>query len=74
MQVEVCGPPSDAAHQHVLQIYHQIQKWRGVYVLDPLKWGWQLTKQGIMPSEMTQQAAPPKLLKIVKYGCKAACA
>ena len=74
MQVEACGPPSDAAHQHVLQIYHMIQEWRGVYVLDPLKWGWQLTKQGIMPSEMTQQTAPPKLLKIVKYDCKASCA
>ena len=70
VKVEVRGPTSDAAHQHVHWIYHQIQEWRGDYALDPLKCGSQLTKRGIISIEMTKQVAPPKLLKIVKYGCK----
>ena len=71
---EARGPTLDAAQQHVLWIYHQIQEWRGDCPLDSLKWGWQLTKQGIMPIEMTKKVAPRELLKIVKYGCKIDCA
>ena len=74
MKVEAHGPNSDAVQQHVLWIYHQIQEWREDYALDPLKWDWQLTKQGIMPIEMTKQVAPPELSQIVKYGCKTDCA
>ena len=72
VKVEARGPTSDATQQHVLWIYRQIQEWRGDYALDPLKWGWQLTKQEIMLINMTKQVAPP--LKIVKYGCKTDCA
>ena len=74
IKVEAPGPTSDAAHQHVLWIYHQIQEWRWDYAPDPLKWGWQLTKRGIMLIEMTKQVALPELLEIVKYGCKTDCA
>ena len=74
VKVEARGPISGAVQQHVFWIYHQIQEWRGDYVLDPLKWDWQLTKQGIMPIEITKQVAPPELLKIVRYGCKTDCA
>ena len=70
VKVGALGPTSDAAQQHVLRIYHQIQEWRGENVLDPLNWGWQLTQRGVMPIEMTKQVAPPELLKIVKCGCK----
>ena len=35
--------------------------------MDPLKWGCQLTKQGIIPIEITKQVAPLELLKIVRY-------
>ena len=70
VKVEACGPTSDAAHQHVLRIYHQTQEWRGEYGMDPLKWHCQLTRRRIMPIEMTEQVAPPELLKIIKYGFK----
>ena len=55
VKVKVCGPTSDAAQQHVFWIYHQIQEWRGDYVLDPIKWCLQLTKQGIMLIEMNKE-------------------
>ena len=70
LKAEALGPFSDAAQQRVLQIYYYIQDWRGDSTLDPWKWGWQLTKRGIMPIEMNKQVAPPELLKIVKCGCK----
>ena len=57
----------------MLWIYHQIQEWKGEYVLDPFKWGWQLTKRGVIPIEMIIQAVPPELLKIVKHGFKTDC-
>ena len=74
VKVDALGPTSDAAQQHVLWIFHQIQEWRGDYALDPLNWRWQLTKQGIMPMEMTKQVALLELLKLLKYGCKTDCA
>ena len=38
IKLEALGPTLDAARQHVLRIYHQIQEWRGDNVLDLLKW------------------------------------
>ena len=73
VKVEALGPTLDAAQQYVCQIYHQIQEWIGDNGLDPLKWGWQLTKRGIMSIEMNKEVAPPELLKIVKWGCKTDC-
>ena len=63
--------------QHFVKVEacnHQIQEWRGDYLLDPLKWVWQLTKQEIMPINMAKKVGPTDLLKIVKYGCKTDCA
>ena len=73
IKVEALGPTSDAAQQHVLQIYHQIQEWGRGNALDPLKWGWQLTKLEIMSIKMTKQVAPTEPLKIVKCGYKTDC-
>ena len=73
VEAEALGPTSDAAQQHVLRMYYQVQEWRGDNVLDPLSWGWQMTKQGMMPIEMTKPIAPPELLKIIKCGCKTDC-
>ena len=73
VKVEALGPTSDASQQHVLRIYYQVQAWRKDHVLDPLKWGWQLTKWRIMSIKMTKQVAPPKLWKTVKCGCKTDC-
>ena len=73
INVEALGPTSDDARQHVLLIYHQMQEWRGDNVLDSLNWGWQLTKRGIIPIEMTKQVSPPELLKTVKCVCKTDC-
>ena len=72
-RLQALGPTAAAAQQHMLRIYHQTQEWRGDNALDPLKWRWQLAKGGIMPIEMTKQAASQGLLKIVKCGCKTDC-
>ena len=57
----------------LLDLLHQIQGWRWDNVLDPLIWGWQLTKQGITPIKMIKQVVPPELFKIIKCGCKTDC-
>ena len=73
VKAENLGPTTDAAQQHIIRIYFQVQSWKGNVDLDPLDWGWKMTKQGLMPIEMTKQIAPTDLLKIVKCGCQTDC-
>ena len=70
VKAENLGPTTDAAQQHILRIYFQVQSWKGNVDLDPLDWGWKMTKQGLMPIEMTKQIAPTDLLKIVNVVAK----
>ena len=51
VKAEALDPTSDAAQQHILRMYHQVQEWRGDTVLDPLSWGWKITEQRMMPIE-----------------------
>ena len=46
---------------------------KGNVDLDTLDWIWKMTKQGLMPIEMTKKLAPTDLLKIVKCGCQTDC-
>ena len=73
VKAEGLGPTSDAAQQHILRMYHQVQEWRGDTVLDPLSWGWKITEQRMMPIEMTKHISQAELLKIIKCGCKTGC-
>lgn len=68
-------PTSDAARQHFFRVYCQIQQWLSSKI-SPESWGWQ--KQDIlMPTKMTQDAAPLEILNMIfcncKTGCKKAC-
>ena len=73
VKAEALDPISDAAQQHILRMYHQVQEWHVDTALDPLSRGWKITEQRMMPIEMTKQIAPPELLKIIKCGCKTGC-
>ena len=73
---ESLPPTTDAAKQHSLRVYHQVQAWLG-NDLDPTKWGWQIHKgqdsEKLKPIRMQKDAAPESLLKLVKCNCHGKC-
>lgn len=70
-------PPTEAAaRQHSFRAYLQVQVWMNK-VLDPERWGWKITINGLTPITTTDPPAPQELLNSIsctcKKGCKAAC-
>ena len=63
VEPENLGPTTDAAHQHILRMYRQIEEWKGNH-LNEEKYGFKRTPRGFMPVEMTKKIVPPELLKI----------
>ncbi|KAB0803039.1 hypothetical protein PPYR_00009 [Photinus pyralis] len=65
-------PTKDAAVQHVLRVYYQVQEWIGCK-LNPLAYGWQRDREGhLVPTSATKEIAPPDILKMVFCNCKEA--
>ena len=63
-------PPTAMFHSY--RTYHQTQVWMAKK-MDPLCWGYFIHKGRMMPVTMKQASAPPKLLKVVRCGCKTGC-
>ena len=66
-------PTTEAAHQHILRVFHQVQLWYG-NVLDPEKWGWQKQHgNSLVPVTTLKPPAPENLLKLVVCRCIKGC-
>jgi len=65
-------PTREAARQHSLRVYHQIQAWSGNHLI-PLEWGWKQTVNGLLPIPTTIAAAPQELLKTISCKCLKGC-
>lgn len=61
-------PTEEAARQHSLRTYLQVQAWKS-NPLDPLQWGWKISKPGLQPIPTTKEAAPEELLKTICCAC-----
>lgn len=66
-------PTSEAAHQHCLRTYLQVQMWLGQQ-MDPLLWGWQASKFGLDPVPSSKEPAPKALLSTIFCKCTKGCA
>ena len=62
-------PTEDAARQHFLRAYHQIQTLLGIE-LDLLQYGWKVYGASLVPIFMTQAPASSNLLTYIHCGCK----
>lgn len=69
-------PTTDAAFEHLIRVYLQIQIWLGNDV-DIENWGWKYSNNIFIPITMNQLPAPDNLLQMLfcncKKGCGAAC-
>lgn len=73
-------PTSEAAHQHLLRVYLQVQLWIG-NKLQPTDWGWKydttkengVTKMVLKPVPSTKAFAPDDLLYLLSCTCKKQC-
>ena len=76
-KLETLPPTSEAAKQHSLRVYLQVQIWLGNSELSPTDWGWKLRHTMLEPVRTDKPVAHPKLLNLVsckcKNGCKASC-
>ena len=72
VKLEALGPTTDAARQHILRVFFQVEEWKG-HKLNPEMYGFKMNTFGLMPIKMTKEIAPPQLLKIISCGCKTDC-
>src|ERR1700761_7518186 len=67
---------NDAALQHSLRTYLQVQMWSG-NPMEPLNWGWKKSDQRLLPVTTCKRPAPETLLKTLSckcaLGCKGGC-
>ena len=66
LSAEMLGPTSDAACQHILRVYHQVQVWKGKNDLVLNEWGWKVTNDLVLPVAMTKPPRPANLLKVIR--------
>ncbi|GBM24095.1 hypothetical protein AVEN_38291-1 [Araneus ventricosus] len=62
----------EAAHQHSLRVYHQIQHWFG-NKKRPEDWGWVRTNSGLQPVKTLKTPAPDSILRKISCKCKKGC-
>ena len=72
VQIASLPPTEDAAQQHIKRVYLQIQYWKNNSQIPPENWGWK-KENYLIPVQMTQPAAPDKILKIIFCSCKTGC-
>lgn len=65
-------PTEEAAKQHSLRTYYQVQSWLGVDK-NPTEWGWEISKNGLVPVTSTQKPAPDAILNQISCKCKKGC-
>ena len=67
-------PTSSSAKFHSLRVYQQIQVWLGNnQQVPPEDWGWQNMNGKLVPVLMDKLPAPPKVLEMIRCGCKTGC-
>lgn len=65
-------PTKEAAREHSLRTYHQVQAWSGIEK-NPHHFGWQRSKNELVPIKSTRDPAPPALLQLISCKCKTKC-
>lgn len=65
-------PTFEALRQHCFRTYLQVQMWLGNEI-DPLNWGWQATRHGLVPITTLKDAAPQSLLMCISCKCVKGC-
>ena len=66
-------PTTEAAHQHILRVFHRVQLWYG-NVLDSEKWEWQkLHGNSVVPVTILEPPAPGNFFKLVVCRCIKGC-
>ncbi|KAF4531641.1 hypothetical protein B566_EDAN006572 [Ephemera danica] len=65
-------PTSDAAAQHSLRVYLQVQQWLG-RELEPIEYGWKKSGSSLVPVIMLEPAAPDQLLHLITCNCASDC-
>lgn len=65
-------PTDDAAAQHSLRTYYQVQTWLGNNLL-AVEWGWKFGEDTLEPVKMTNSPAPSNLLELIFCNCKKGC-
>ena len=72
--LERLPPTASAARFHALRVYYQIMVWIGMESdMDPLKWGWKLESNQMLPIMSTMKVAPENLLKMIHCNCTIGC-
>ena len=68
-------PPTESSTKfHCFRVYFQTMTWMGTdNDLDPLKWGWRLENNQLIPIMSDMNAAPETLLKMVHCNCATGC-
>ena len=69
---EILPPTFEAARQHSLRVYHQVQDWKflGSSSLLAIDWGWYIEQKKYHPIMSLQDPAPPDILKVIRCNCK----
>jgi len=65
-------PTEEAAKQHCLRVYLQVQAWAG-NKLDATQYGWKLSKNGLLPVYTTGHLIPEEVLKKITCRCESGC-
>lgn len=73
VQIHTLPPTSNAASFHSQSAYLQIKMWMNKDNLNPCEWGWKVANGNLVPVKCTMDAAPSKLLNIIRCNCKTNC-
>ncbi|KAK3917801.1 Protein lin-54-like protein [Frankliniella fusca] len=65
-------PTTEAARQHSLRTYLQVQEWLG-HELNPVEWGWKVENNRFCPVTTLKSPAPTELLELISCNCKSGC-
>ena len=60
-------PTSNAAHFHILRVFHQVKQWIGeADNMEATDWGWSMEHNMCVPSRSSLPPAPDELLKTIQ--------
>lgn len=66
-------PTSSAVKYHSLRVFHQVQVWKGIANLCPLRFGWIEMEGKLLPIQTDRDVAPKGLLEVIRCNCKMGC-
>ncbi|CAC5426498.1 unnamed protein product [Mytilus coruscus] len=70
VQIHTLPPTSNAASFHSQGAYFQMKMWMDKDNLNPFQWGWKVANRKLVPVKCTIDAAPSKLLNIIRCNCR----